>query len=201
MKKLSIIALLIVLGVGAIIAMKTCRTANTFLTKAPAENVPIKKSTPSAKTNQIAYPLPAHVTADKIFIEKSKRRLTLLNKNIPLKTYKISLGNEPTGKKTEEGDGRTPEGLYSIDSRKRNSSYHRALHVSYPNKADTAQAKARGVSPGSDIMIHGLPNGFAYIGGLHTQRDWTLGCIAVTNQEIEEIWRAVPDGATVEIVH
>lgn len=155
----------------------------------------------SIKAKRIDNPLPANVTADKVFIEKSKRRLTLLNKNTPLKSYEISLGKEPIGKKTEEGDGRTPEGVYSIDRRKLKSSYHRALHVSYPNVEDTAQAKARGVSPGGDIMIHGLPNGIGFIGKLQTKRDWTLGCIAVTNPEIEEIWRVVPDGTTVEIVH
>lgn len=155
----------------------------------------------SIKARRLENPLPANATADKILVEKSKRRLTLLNKNTPLKTYEISLGREPVEKKTEEGDGRTPEGIYSIDRRKLNSKYHRALHVSYPSAIDVAQAKAKGVSPGGDIMIHGLPNGIGFIGNLHTKRDWTLGCIAVTNSEIEEIWRAVPDGATVEILH
>ena len=140
------------------------------------------------------------VTADKVLIEKSKRRLTLLNRNIPIKTYKISLGKEPIGKKTEEGDGRTPEGVYTIDRRKLKSRYHRALHISYPNAEDRAQAKARGVSPGGDIMIHGLPNGVGFIGSIHTLQDWTLGCIGVTNPDIEEMWRTVPDGTTVEIV-
>jgi len=158
-------------------------------------------ATLSMKGRQINNPLPANVTADKVLIEKSKRRLTLLNKNTQLKTYEISLGKEPIGKKTEEGDGRTPEGAYSIDRRKLKSSYHRALHLSYPNQEDSAQAKARGVSPGGDIMIHGLPNGIGFIGKLQTKRDWTLGCIAVTNPEIEEIWRVVPDGTTVEILH
>jgi murein L,D-transpeptidase YafK len=173
MKKLIIIAVLVVLGVAAILSMKAKRIDN---------------------------PLPANGTADKVLIEKSKHRLTLLNRNIPIKTYKISLGKEPIGKKTEEGDGRTPEGVYSIDRRKLNSRYHLALHISYPNAEDRAQAKARGVSPGGDIMIHGLPNGIDFIGSLHTIRDWTLGCIAVTNSDIEEIWRTVPDGTTVEIV-
>lgn len=100
----------------------------------------------------------------------------------------------------EEGDGRTPEGVYSIDRRKVKSTFHRALHVSYPNDDDLAQAKARSVSPGGDIMIHGLPNGLGFLGKLHLKGDWTAGCIAVTNPQIEEIWRAVPDGTKVEIV-
>ncbi len=173
MKKLIFLAIVIVLGVIAILSIMAKRIDN---------------------------PLPANVTADKVLIEKSKRRLILLNKNTPLKTYEISLGKEPIGKKIEEGDGRTPEGVYSIDRRKLKSSFHQALHVSYPNQDDTAQAKARGVSPGGDIMIHGLPNGIGFVGKLHTKRDWTLGCIAVTNPEIEEILRVVPDGTAVEIV-
>lgn len=145
-------------------------------------------------------PLPPETVADKVLIEKKDRRLTLLSNGKTLKVYKVALGRNPEGKKLEEGDKRTPEGTYMIDRRKERSSYHRALHISYPNTADIAQAKARGVSPGGDIMIHGLPNGIGFVGNFHVKRDWTLGCIAVTNSEIEEIWRAVPDGAVVEIM-
>lgn len=145
-------------------------------------------------------PLPPGTVADRVLIEKKDRRLTLLNSGKTLKVYKVALGRNPEGKKLENGDKRTPEGTYTIDRRKERSSYHRALHISYPNPDDIAQANARGVSPGGDIMIHGLPNGIGFLGKLHLKRDWTLGCIAVTNQEIEEIWRAVPDGAVVEIV-
>jgi murein L,D-transpeptidase YafK len=117
-----------------------------------------------------------------------------------LKTYVVALGRHPDGKKAEEGDGKTPEGTYTIDRRKIKSNFHRALHISYPNGSDAAQAKLRGVSPGGDIMIHGLPNLLSFVGQYHTIRDWTQGCVAVTNQEIEEIWRAAPDGTPVEIV-
>lgn len=157
-------------------------------------------ATMSVKARRIENPLPANVTADKVLVYKSKRQLTLLNQNKPLKTYKISLGKQPVGRKVVEGDGRTPEGAYVIDRRKLRSSFHKALHISYPNAEDIAQAKAKGVSPGGDIMIHGLPNGLGFIGNLQTKRDWTLGCIAVTNPEIEEIMRVVPDGTVVEIV-
>jgi len=149
-------------------------------------------------TNQ--YPLPIGTEADKILIEKKIRRLTLFNNGKSLKSYRIALGPNSEGKKLEEGDKRTPEGTYLVDRRKERSRYHRALHISYPNSDDIAQAKERGVSPGSDIMIHGLPNGIGFLGKLHVKRDWTLGCIAVTNSEIDEIWRAVPDGTSVEIV-
>lgn len=164
---------------------------------------PVVTAPPEIQQQQILPPdtmLPENARADRVLIEKGKRRLTLLHRGSPLKMYAVALGNTPVGKKTQEGDGRTPEGVYSIDRRNRNSSYHRSLHISYPNAADTAQARARGVSPGGEIMIHGLPNGMGSIGKLHTLRDWTLGCIAVTNQDIVEIWRAVPNGTVVEIV-
>lgn len=151
-------------------------------------------------TRSVKNPLPPNAVADKVLIEKKDRRLTLFSNGKTLKVYKVALGGNPTGKKLEEGDKRTPEGTYMIDRRNERSRYHRALHISYPNSADIAQAKARGVSPGGDIMIHGLPNGIGFVGNFHVKRDWTLGCIAVTNPEIEEIWRTVPDGTVVDIV-
>lgn len=137
--------------------------------------------------------------ADRIVIEKAERKLTLFRGRVALKRYRIALGHEPIGPKREEGDHRTPEGFYTIDRRKLDSDFHLALHVSYPNTADAAQAEARGVSAGSDIMIHGLRNGSGWIGKLHRRSDWTDGCIAVTNHEIEEIWRVVLDGTPIEI--
>lgn len=137
--------------------------------------------------------------ADLVVIEKSKRTLTLFRRGRPLRTYTVALGSNPAGHKEQEGDGRTPEGRYVIDFHKRDSSFHRALHISYPNAADRRSARARGVSPGGDIMIHGLPNGMGAIGKAHRLRDWTEGCVAVTNDEIEEIWAAVPDGTPIEI--
>lgn len=154
----------------------------------------------SSKARPIKQPLPMKATVDKILIEKSKRRLTLLNNNTPIKSYEISLGVKPTGKKTEKGDDRTPEGVYTIDRKNLKSKYHRALHISYPNSEDKAQSIARGVSPGGDIMIHGLPNGEESYEFYQIKRDWTAGCIAVNNAEIEEIFRLVPNGTTIEIL-
>ncbi len=136
---------------------------------------------------------------DKILIEKRERRLTLFSKGEVLKTYKIALGKNPEGPKERQGDNKTPEGIYIIDSRKRDSRYHISLHISYPNEKDKKRAKKLGVSPGGDIMIHGLKNSFSWAGDFHTSVDWTNGCIAVTNEEIEEIDRLVPDGTIVEI--
>lgn len=144
-------------------------------------------------------PLPAGTAADRIVIDKSARSLTLFRRGQPLKSYEVALGSNPVGHKQQQGDGRTPEGQYKIDYRSPNSSFHRSLHISYPDAADVRSARRRGVSPGGDIMIHGLPNGMGAIGALHLASDWTKGCIAVTNEEIEEIWRVVPDGTVVEI--
>jgi len=137
--------------------------------------------------------------ADKILIEKKERRLTLISKGMVLKTYKIALGGDPIGPKERQGDNKTPEGTYFIDSRNRDSRYHRSLHISYPNEKDKKRAKTLGVSPGGDIMIHGIKNDFSWVGDFHTEVDWTKGCIAVTDEEIEEIDKLVPNGTIVEI--
>jgi murein L,D-transpeptidase YafK len=137
--------------------------------------------------------------ADKVFVEKKARRLTLLSKGRELRVYKIALGRHPEGAKEKEGDGRTPEGNYVIDSRNRSSRYHLSLHLSYPNEKDLNHSRELGVAPGGDIMIHGMRNGLGWIGRFHTWVDWTKGCIAFTDREIEEIDKLVPNGAQVEI--
>lgn len=139
------------------------------------------------------------VTADRILIEKKQRRLTLFSKGELLKTYRIALGGNPDGPKERLGDNKTPEGTYFIDSKNKDSRYHLALHISYPNERDKRRAKEMGVDPGGNIMIHGIKNGFSYVGDLHTKADWTKGCIAVTDEEIVEISKAVPNGTIVEI--
>ena len=101
--------------------------------------------------------------------------------------------------KEREGDFRTPEGRYLIDYHKADSAFHRALHISYPNAEDRRRAEKLGVAPGGDIMIHGLPNGLGAAGETHRITDWTNGCVALTDQEIEQIWSAVPIGTPVEI--
>ena len=137
--------------------------------------------------------------ADTILIEKKERRLTLISKGKVLKTYKIALGGNPNGPKERQGDNKTPEGTYVIDSRNKDSRYHLSLHISYPNEKDKKRAKQLGVSPGGDIMIHGIKNGFSWVGDLHAEVDWTKGCIAVTDEEIEEIDKLAPNGTIVEI--
>ena len=143
--------------------------------------------------------LPPGTVAERIVVEKAARTLSLYSGNRRVTTYKIALGRNPIGHKQREGDGRTPEGVYTIDWRKRDSAFHRALHISYPSAQDRGRARRQGVSPGGAIMIHGLPNRMGAIGRAHLLRDWTDGCIAVTNDEIEEIWRVIPDGTRIEI--
>ena len=138
--------------------------------------------------------------ADKVLIEKKERRLTLISKDKVLKIYKIALGGNPNGPKERQGDNKTPEGTYVIDSRNKSSQYHLSLHISYPNERDIKRAKKLGVLPGGDIMIHGIKNGLSRVGDLHTRFDWTKGCIAVTDEEIEEIEKLVPNGTIVEIM-
>jgi murein L,D-transpeptidase YafK len=116
-----------------------------------------------------------------------------------LSAYRVALGKHPDGRKIKAGDKRTPEGNYILDGRNRDSKFHLALHISYPNESDLVNANKLGVTPGGDIMIHGLPDQFRKLGRLHRLSDWTNGCIAVTNHEIEEIWRLVPDGTPIEI--
>jgi murein L,D-transpeptidase YafK len=149
--------------------------------------------------NHLDNPLPNDVQADLIVVEKSKRELTVYSQGKPLKTYKVALGREPVGPKRREGDKKTPEGRYTINYRKADSGYFRALHISYPSQADAEIAHKEGASPGGDIMIHGLRNGVGWIGKLHRLADWTLGCVAVTDREMEELWRTVPDGTFVEL--
>jgi len=137
---------------------------------------------------------------DRIRVIKHDRVLILFKKNKPVRTYRIALGRNPVGKKRREGDGKTPEGKYVIDWKNPKSKYHLSLHISYPNKVDKAYAQKHGFSPGGDIFIHGLPNGRGAIGKLHRLYDWTDGCIAVTNEEVEELWKVVPVGTPIEIL-
>ncbi|MBN9596046.1 MAG: L,D-transpeptidase family protein [Afipia sp.] len=142
---------------------------------------------------------PAEERATRVEINKSARQLSLFRGNEIIKSYEVSLGFSPIGHKAKEGDGRTPEGIYTAEFKNARSRFHLALRISYPNAEDRKTAQGYGVSPGSDIMIHGLPNGLSWLNRFHLSRDWTDGCIAVTNSEIEEIWRLVATGTPIEI--
>jgi len=139
-------------------------------------------------------------SVDLVLIEKSTRRLVLKSGDKEIGHYPISLGSNAVGPKRCQGDGKTPEGEYIIEGRNEKSAYHRALRISYPNRSDVENSVKLNCKPGGDIMIHGLPNGRGILGFVHTLRDWTQGCVAVRNDEIEEIWDLVHDGVKVKIV-
>lgn len=145
----------------------------------------------------IAAPPPK---ADRIVVHKHEHTMELMRAGRVIKTYRIALGRNPIGPKQREGDFRTPEGEYVIDSRNARSTCHRSLHISYPNSADSERARKLGVSPGGNVSIHGIVNGYGYLGPAHRQHDWTYGCIAVTDEEIEEIWKLVDNGTSIEIL-
>ena len=141
-----------------------------------------------------------HATkADQVMVVKSQRTLTLLAQGKVLRTYEVALGATPVGAKEQEGDHKTPEGHYILDRRNAKSRYYKSIHVSYPNEQQKLKAAERGVSAGGDIMIHGLPNGFGWLGATHREMDWTDGCVAVTDAEMDEIWELVSDGTPIEI--
>ena len=144
--------------------------------------------------------LPSDINIDKVFVDKSERILQLLSGDEVIKTYHIALGDSPAGHKRQQGDERTPTGSYKLDYKNEKSSYYRSIHVSYPNSNDKAQARKRGVSPGGDIMIHGQKNGFGHLAAVTQKRDWTDGCIAVTNDEMDEIMSVYQAGMPIEIV-
>lgn len=152
-----------------------------------------------ASVSGCAVSVPPVVTgkkADGILVEKGARTLSLLHEGKLIKRYGIQLGNEPVGPKLRQGDGRTPEGTYRIAHRNAQSQYHLSLKVSYPSPEDRRRAAKAGVSPGGDIFVHGMPNWAKK----PLEGDWTAGCIALTNPEIEEIWGLVPVGCPITIL-
>jgi murein L,D-transpeptidase YafK len=154
----------------------------------------------AAASDSSAQALPRALKADRLVVHKAERTLTLYWHGAKLKSYRVALGGQPLGAKSARGDQRTPEGSYTVTRRRKPTAFHAALEVSYPNADDLARARAAKVSPGSAIQIHGLRDGFAWLGSAHVLFDWTDGCIAVTNTEIDELVRAVPDGTPLEIL-
>lgn len=144
-------------------------------------------------------PLAPNAPVDKLLVIKSARQLQLLSHGVPLKTYRVSLGKQPRGPKEREGDKRTPEGLYWVDWRKVSDRYNLALHLSYPNARDADNARTAGVEPGGMIMIHGTPLNEDYPEWYFQSLDWTDGCIALNNADMQEVWKLVKDGTLIEI--
>jgi murein L,D-transpeptidase YafK len=149
------------------------------------------------------YPIqkiPDDITIDRILVLKSKHALLAFSKSELIVTYTIAIGKTSIGAKEFEGDLKTPEGIYTINSKNPNSGYHKNLGVSYPNIVDIQNAKKLGKPTGGDIKIHGLKNGQGYTGKFHRLKDWTNGCIALTDQELDEIYNHTPVGTTIEIL-
>ncbi len=143
--------------------------------------------------------LPSEIKIDKLVVTKSKRIMEAYSKGELIKTYKISLGKNPQGDKEFEGDKKTPEGAYAINDKNPNSGYHKNLGVSYPNSDDVKEAKMKDVKPGGEIKIHGLKNRIGFMGKFHRLFNWTAGCIAVTDQEIDKLYSSVSIGTPVII--
>jgi len=153
------------------------------------------RSTTANRTSRTSAP----IAADSLVLTKSRRELVAYFHGDPVRTYYVALGRSPVGDKERIGDNRTPEGLFYIEGRNPNSRYHLSLRISYPDATHRARAARLGVEPGGDIMIHGLPDEQAAFGAAHRDYDWTNGCIAVTNKEIEELWHVVRDGTPIQI--
>lgn len=139
-------------------------------------------------------------TADKVVVEKATRKLYLMRNGEPFRTFDIALGIAPVGDKKEEGDNRTPEGLYWLDMRNPHSDYFLSIHISYPNTEDRLEARQNGLDPGGQIMIHGQPNSPTYSAAYYRRADWTNGCIAVSNSDMIDIWLMTPDRVPIEIL-
>ena len=144
--------------------------------------------------------LPTDKKIDKLIVTKSKRTMDVYSGEQVIKTYKISLGRAPVGDKEFEGDKRTPEGQYSINDKNPNSGFHKNLGISYPSKTDIEEAKKKILRPGGEIKIHGIRNGFGFIGRLQRMFDWTAGCIALTDDEVDELYNRVEIGTPILIL-
>lgn len=142
----------------------------------------------------------AQAPVDLVRVIKSERKLMLFAEGKVIRQFKVALGSNPQGHKQQEGDKRTPEGRYTLDYKKADSAFYKAIHISYPNPSDVASAKKRGVSPGGQIMIHGQKNGLGWFNFLSQRSDWTEGCIALKNDEMDVVWNLVKEGTPIEIL-
>lgn len=138
--------------------------------------------------------------ADFVRVKKSESRLFLISGGEVFLAFDVVFGDNPVGHKKQEGDRRTPEGAYTLEKKLESSAYYKAIRISYPNKEDIARANAMGVNPGGRIMIHGQRNGYGHLGHIMQRYNWTEGCIAVTNEEMDAIWEAVDEGTPIEIL-
>lgn len=147
----------------------------------------------------VSFAVDATEKADRVVVVKSTKILSLYRGDHLLSSYPVVFGGNPTGHKQQEGDGRTPEGKYFLDFKKSDSAFYKALHISYPNARDIVSAKGRGVSPGGSVMVHGQKNHFGWAWSVTKYFNWTNGCIALSNKDIDAIWETVDAGTPIEI--
>jgi murein L,D-transpeptidase YafK len=138
-------------------------------------------------------------TADLVLVEKSKSRLYLMRQGEVFASFRVAFGSNPKGHKQEQGDGRTPEGRYMLDYKNRGSAFYKSIHISYPSAKDRQEAKKHGVDPGGDIMIHGQKNGYGRLSILVQRFNWTNGCIALSDRDMDLVWNAIKPGTPIEI--
>ncbi len=187
--------LLLLCGISIAILAFAYKEYNRFI---PTTHIPLQ-----ALTAQDIANIRKQSPITEVRVYKLQRTLQLVSGNKIIRSYPIRLGFTPIGHKTQEGDGKTPEGRYILDWRNPNSQFYKSFHISYPNNQDRAQAKARGVSTGGDVMVHGsttrkmsnIPNMMSYL----PQKDWTYGCIAIRNIDIDELWKLVDDKTPISI--
>ncbi|ERP87042.1 hypothetical protein Q666_03400 [Marinobacter sp. ES-1] len=172
----------------------------TLLTPFAGATEPLARAN-TRMTPAVAEPeLADHFEITQVIVHKGERRLHLLSGDRRVRSYRISLGDNPVGHKLYEGDSRTPEGDYTLDWRNPKSDFYKSIHISYPSPKDRELAQAWGLDPGGSIMIHGLPNDAGDMAFAYAGLDWTEGCIAVTNEEMDEIWAMVNDGTPIRIM-
>jgi murein L,D-transpeptidase YafK len=173
--------------------------AGILLLLSGCESVSSTSRHPKTEPKKIVKAVALPSRADRVVIEKSKRTLTAYSGKHVVASFRVALGRDPVGPKRCKGDYRTPEGHYKVIGRNPLSNYYRSLMLDYPNATDIANARKQGCHPGSNIVIHGLENGYDWVGRTHCSVDWTSGCVAVTNQEMDRLWQLIPIGTPVEI--
>ena len=189
---------------GKIVAVMIC--FKNFLTLSCLLLVTACVSTPRQQQSTQTYNPPIRYSytpqlgkADMVLVKKSESKMYLMKRGKPLKSYNVAFGSNPIGHKKQEGDQRTPEGRYLLDYKNQRSKFYKSINISYPNEKDIANARARGVDPGDDIVIHGYPNELYGYSGPVYPKNWTQGCIGVKNHEMDEIWALVEVDTPIEI--
>jgi murein L,D-transpeptidase YafK len=190
---------LLVLALAAVSGTVEARTSKPYPGVTTSGNQSQSQSPPKQSAALTPSDQQILEKADRVVVLKSERKLVLMQGDRVLDVFTVALGRYAKGHKQREGDQRTPEGVYTLDEKMTRSNFYRAIHISYPNAQDMARAQRNGHRPGGLILIHGLPNGWGERELGHPKFDWTDGCIAVTNREMDRVWARVDPGTPIEI--